>query len=445
MNALQLEIAKFLAGKARRGSRATYQQVGEAVGWGHPTGRGLGSHLAVILHELAERNLPALTSILVPKGQRHPSEDAMAYIRTVVGDFDAETLQRHVFEFDWSAVPDLGPAIEKLPDGRNVWLTSFWGFSPDKWGCIGFSDEQKRNRFVSKTKPGALVAIYVTKNKGDLDKRGKVIGVMEVSHQAGHAREFISGDQWAKKEADPESRGKWPYALRATRAWRIIGEDWQYVDDLFPLAYNSADPQLIGSAGVPLDQYEAEKLLQLEVYEVPIYGTSRPVDQLIATLETVLTPSRAVPTAQTGYWIGETDGPKHLYILKLEGDIAAYLGRKASAVEDKEIIKVGFSKSPLARRDQIQSSYPVGTFRWTVVHPQDGSAPAPYANARIAIAGEDAMKARLVEDGAESLGGEFFIAADWLIQTTWAAGQYVAKRAQAEFDAIAVKDLPEET
>lgn len=121
----------------------------------------------------------------------------------------------------------------------------------------------------------------------------------------------------------------------------------QDVGVLFPSAYNSADPQFIGVAGAPLVPDEAKKLLQLDVYEVSIYGESLLIDSSITTLETVLTPSRAIPPSSTGYWVGETDGPKHLYILKLEGDIAAYLGRSPAAVEDKAIIEVGFSKSPM--------------------------------------------------------------------------------------------------
>jgi len=351
----------------------------------------------------------------------------------VLGGFDIDTLQRQVFDFDWASVPELAPPPDSLPGGRAVWLTSFWGFAPDQWGCIGFSNEARRSRFLAKTKPSVLVAIYVTKGKGAREERGKVIGVLEVSHETGHAERFISGDRWAEKEADPDSRGKWLFALRATRAWRIAPEDWRNVDELFPEAYASADPQFIGDAGVPVGPDEAEKLLQLDVYEVPIYGQNRPVDSTtITTLETSLTPSRAIPPAESGYWVGETDGPKHLYILKLDGDIAAYLGRKLATVEDKAIIKVGLSKSPLSRRDQIQGAYPVGTYRWAVFRPQDTKVPAPYANARIAIAGEDAMKARLVDDGAESLGGEFFLAPDWLVHQTWTAGRVAAEAAQAQ-------------
>lgn len=442
MNGFQLEIARFLAAKAARKSRATYQQVGEAVGWSHPNGRGLGAHLWIILHELAELGLPPLTAILVPKGQRYPDEGAMAYIRGALGEVDIDALQQQVFDFDWASVSDLAPPPDSLPGGRAVWLTSFWGFLPDQWGCIGFSDQPKRTRFLTNTKPGVLVAIYVTKNKGALAERGKVVGVMEISHEAGHAQRFISGDRWAMKEADPESRGKWLYALRATRAWRIAPEDWQDVDELFPAAYASADPQFIGAAGVPVGPEEAEKLLQLDVYEVPIYGQNRPVDTTITTLETALKPSRAIPPADSGFWVGETDGPKHLYILTLEGDIGAYLARQPPAVEDKAIIKVGFSKSPLSRRDQIQGAYPAGAFRWTVFRPQDTSAPAPYDNARIAIAGEDAMKECLMERGAESLGGEFFLADEWLMHQTWTAGRVAAEAAQNAVATAAEKAPP---
>ncbi|RUY19775.1 hypothetical protein EN984_26125 [Mesorhizobium sp. M7A.F.Ca.CA.004.12.1.1] len=122
------------------------------------------------------------------------------------------------------------------------------------------------------------------------------------------------------------------------------------------------------------------------------------------------------------------------------GNIGAYLGRRDDEVEDKHIIKVGFSKSPQARRDQIQSAYPRGAFHWEVFKPSPQPDTAPYASAEIAIAGEDAMKKRLVEDGAEVLGGEFFLADDNLIYRIWAAGSNAAKAAQ---DGLRNQQFPE--
>lgn len=430
MDELQLSIFRFLAEKALRKKRTTYQQVAEAVGWNHPTGRGLGRNLEVVLRELADRGLPALTTILVKKGERYPAEDAMVYIRGVLGAIDIETAQKEVFAFDWGSVPELGLTSDVLPDGRQVWLTSFWGFDPASWGCIGFADEARRSRYLKGSKPGALVAIYVTKGKGPDDVRGKVVGVLEISHEKGHAQEFMSGDTWAQKENDPDSRGKWLYAVKATRAWRIIPEDWRRVEDIFPQAYRGSNPEFIGASGVPLSADDATRLYELDVYEVPVYGQTSAIDPTIQTLESALSPSRAVRPASRPYWVGETDGPKYLYILRLVGDIAGYLGRPIEAVEDKHIIKVGFSKSPQARRDQIQSAYPRGAFNWGVFRPSPQPDIAPYSNAEVAIAGEDAMKARLVNDGAEPLGGEFFLADESLVWRTWAAGCNAAREAE---------------
>ncbi|WP_283176140.1 hypothetical protein [Gemmobacter sp. 24YEA27] len=434
MDSLQFEIARFLASKAALGQRTTYQEVGEAVGWNHPNGRGLGAHLEVILLYLAEKKLPPLTTVLVRKGERHPHEDAMEYIRKVLGDIDIEAAQQGVFAFDWASVPELQSDPTKFPDGREVWLTSFWGFNPSQWGCIGFADEAKRNRFLTQSRPGTLVAIYVTKGKGPEDMRGKVVGVLELSHEAGHAQNYISGDRWREKELDPTSQGKWLCAVKATRAWSIVPEDWKRVEDIFPEAYNSAHPEFIGASGVKVGTEEAEKLFRLDVQEVHVYGSTAAADPTIQTLKSALSPSRAVPPPAAPYTVGETDGPKFLYILKLDGDVAAYLGCPAADVEEQSIIKVGFSKSPLARRNQIQSAYPAGSFQWQVLFPVQMPDEAPYANAAVAIVGEDAMKKRLVDEKAKVLGGEFFLAEDWLLHITWTAGNHAAQRAQDEYE-----------
>ena len=431
LDLLQLDIARFLVEKAKRRTRTTYQEVGEAIGWSHPTGRGLGRNLDVIVRYMLDNGCPPLTAILVERGEKHPPPNVIEQVAKHYTYRDIDEAQERVFAFDWSSVPELSAVVEQVPAGREVWLTSFWGFDPGDWGCIGFADESRRSRYLRLSRPGTLVAIYVTKGRGPEEMRGKVVGVLEVSHQAGHAREFISGDRWAEKESDPEYRGKWLFAVRATRAWRIIPEDWKPVEELFPTTYRDSNPEFIGSYGVKVLDAEAQSLFRLQVYETPVYGQTGQIDGTLRQLATALSPSRAVPPATGPYWVGETDGPKHLYILELKGDTAAYLGRPADQVEGLTIIKVGFSRSPLSRRDQIQSAYPLGQFEWAVRYPESIVGPPPYPNARVAIAGEDAMKKRLVEEGAEVLGGEFFLADDGLVIRTWYAGKFAADSANA--------------
>ena len=49
---------------------------------------------------------------------------------------------------------------------RRVWLKSFWGFTPETWGCVGFTKEHARNHFIAtflkQASPPGLVAVYVS-------------------------------------------------------------------------------------------------------------------------------------------------------------------------------------------------------------------------------------------------------------------------------------------
>lgn len=316
--------------------------------------------------------------------------------------------------------------------GRPVWLTSFWGFDPEHWGCVGFSDEWRRSRFLADAAKGALVAIYVTKGRGPDDQRGKVVGILQVNNETGHISQFLSGDAWAEKEADPNSRGKWEFAVRVVRAWRIDQADWLDVEDVFPSAYKGAAAQAIGANGVRVADIEAERLADMSVYEVPVYGQTGKLDSALRPLKEALKPSKAVQPAKEPYFVGEVDGPKYLYVLRLSGGVPEWTGEQGQSSNDSLIVKVGFSLSPYSRCQQIQSAYPSGRFRWEVLLPDPLPETAPYPSASVAIAGEDAMKARLVKGGAQSLGGEFFLAEEWLVHKCWVAGKMAAEKANEE-------------
>jgi hypothetical protein len=424
------DVARFLASKAQSGKRTTYKEVAEAIGWGNPKGRGLGNHLEKILHHCKDHGLPPLTTILVPTGERYPGPDAMQYITAALGKIDLDQAQKSVFAFDWGTNPEFSaPSPTTLP-GRDFWLTSFWGFDPEIWGYLGFANDAKRRYFLQRSRKGTLVAIYVTKSKGVEAMRGKVVGILEVSGKTGDAEEFTSADHWAEKENDPERRGKWLSGVEVTRAWRVAREDWAEVDELLPNTYTKERAEHIGAQGIQVSPEDVQRLLSLTVYEVPVYGQTGRVDGTIRPLEDALKPSNAVQPAKEPYWVGETDGPKHLYILKLEGDVAAYLGKPRSDVEGRMIVKVGFSRSPLSRCDQIQSAYPAGAFRWQVFKPNPIPAVPPYSCAEVAIAGEDAMKAKLVDVQAKSLGREFFLADANSLQQAWGAGVAAAEAKQ---------------
>lgn len=418
-----VSIASFLTERAQRKILTTYPDVAQATGFGSKTGQGLGKYLWEIVDICVRNGLPLLTMIVVVKGTRNPKPKALEDAAIHMIGKTIDQVQREVFAFDWSTVSDFSSPEVELPLGKPVWLTSFWGFAPESWGCIGFTNEHMRKTFLRSTKgETALVYIYVTKTKGPKNMRGKVVGFYEITRQIGFIESFVAADILAKSQVEAGERGKWRFSLKASRAWRIAEEDWKPVEELFPASYYNDKARHIGAQGVQVQPDEVERLLALTVYEVPVYGQTGKIDSALMTFENVLTPSKAVYPATEPYWVGETDGPKHLYILYLAGDIAAYLNRKPEQVEGKRIFKVGFSKSPLSRRDQIQAAYPAGSFKWQVLHPKEVPVDPPYPNAEVAIAGEDAMKKRLQDGGCESLGGEFYLADENFISLAWGAG-----------------------
>ena len=124
MDPFQFEIARFLASKAKLGQRTTYQELAAAVGWSHPTGRGLGKNLYAVLRYMQDMKLPPLTTILVRKGHRYPDDDALGYIREAIGNIDIADAQEEVFSYDWSGVPELRSVSDGLPGGQQLWKVS---------------------------------------------------------------------------------------------------------------------------------------------------------------------------------------------------------------------------------------------------------------------------------------------------------------------------------
>ena len=97
-----------------------------------------------------------------------------------------------------------GPAASMNPldaiaaNQPNVWLKGLYFFEPRDEGFLGFTEEWARTKFLERTKPGVLVVIYGTGNASRED-RGKILGILQLSHRAGDARLFMSGEKRRKK------------------------------------------------------------------------------------------------------------------------------------------------------------------------------------------------------------------------------------------------------
>lgn len=309
-------------------------------------------------------------------------------------------------------------------DPPNVWLTSFYGFGPWNWGFLGFTEEWRRDSFLRDTKPGVLVVVYGA-SKAIGTERGKILGILQCSHEIGDAQKYMAPDAWNEKQADPERRDKWNHGVRVTRAWQIASETRISVREFAPDATQTEAWQHIGASGVRLTRQEAERILKLDLQEVEVYGGTPIIDSAVGQAKEILAPSKAGPVSQSPFVTRESEGPKHLYILKLEGDTDAFLGEPANG---KVIVKAGFSRSPQSRCGDFNRALPRCAFHWKVLHCGPSSGLDAYPTSDHAKAGEREMQTVLCRaPGGHSLGGEFFLATPELIADAWKAGNISAR------------------
>lgn len=313
------------------------------------------------------------------------------------------------------------------PTDRSAYITSFWGWRPETWGCIGFGRKGRRNTYLRITTDPFIMVVFVTET-APTDQpalRGKVVGFYEISHEVGTREEFTDP---MHHDLEP---GKWPYSLRAIRAFSFLPEFQIGIRDLIP-EYNGSAGQNIAAHGRLLSGDQVTLLRSLPFEQVPVFRGETAISQDIKFAETRKGRVASGAVNRSGFVVpGEpVDTPKELYILRLKGNTDAFLGRPS---EGRSIIKVGLSMSPARRLASYQRAMPEAAFSWVTDRTTRDERGEPYPNYEVALAGEEAMKDYLAEH-AEWLGGEFYAAKEAVISKAWQLGKSAAESFQFEGD-----------
>jgi len=68
---------------------------------------------------------------------------------------------------------------------RRIWLRSFYGFSPEEDGYIGWTEEGRRGRMLEQIEDGDLFMIYGA-SSAETDKfhRNRVLGFLQIEARA---------------------------------------------------------------------------------------------------------------------------------------------------------------------------------------------------------------------------------------------------------------------
>jgi hypothetical protein len=304
-------------------------------------------------------------------------------------------------------------------EGRSVYIKGLYGWTPETWAAIGWSDNRRETLIKNTTDPFIMVTYVIkTSKEASADIRGKIVGFYIVSHQKGHRDEFTDPIHFQRQ---PD---KWINALKAVRAFSFLPEYQPDVYAFDPSLKNGSQGK--ASTGVELNADKIKELRLLPYIEVPIfdptYKAGRTIDNVIRVPS--LNKVRGGPQNRSGYTVeGEPlETEKELYALCLDGDTSHFLGESANG---RKIYKIGLSISPRTRLAAFQKALPEGTYRWKLHRSTRGDKHQPYPHFEAALAGEDSIKEYLAQH-AKHLGGEFYAVTDAHFQKAWQIGREAA-------------------
>lgn len=91
---------------------------------------------------------------------------------------------------------------------KRIFLRSFYGFSPEDDGYIGWSNADHRDRMMGRLAAGDLFMIYGAKGAPTAPaQRGRILGFLQVEARAIHDREKASAASLAsKRKAGAENK-----------------------------------------------------------------------------------------------------------------------------------------------------------------------------------------------------------------------------------------------
>ena len=155
----------------------------------------------------------------------------------------------------------------KLP---TIWLRSFFGFSPEEDGYIGWSKDANRKHVLSKASSGDLMMIYgagsASTSSSDILR---VLGFLQIETKPIRDVDKAS-EKGIQRKRDNSWQDKWTYALPVRRAWRVTQP--VRLDQVAFLTYQPEKGRAIAAWSPALEPDEVERALALRVTEVPVFG-----------------------------------------------------------------------------------------------------------------------------------------------------------------------------
>ena len=214
-----------------------------------------------------------------------------------------------------------------------MWIRSFYGFSPEEDGYVGWSQEVGRDHILKDISDGDLILIYGAGSKEtERSLRSYVLGfvqvetrrIRDVNKASPEALRLQAANGWAEK---------WTFGIPVRRAWRA--QEKLMIRTIAFRTYRAEAGQAIGVWGAPLEPDEIDRALKIKVAEVSVFGEPPIAFETITNkpLGDVFKPSKAFPGSAGVRTSTYLDSETFLYIARFEGDGHALVGRTKEDLE----------------------------------------------------------------------------------------------------------------
>lgn len=288
-----------------------------------------------------------------------------------------------------------------------IWLRSFYGFSPEEDGYIGWTQAEHRDRMLGLVKDGDLFMIYgAAAGETRQHDRNMVLGFLQIEARPIRDQDKASSAGLQSKRNNGWA-DRWTHALPVVRAWRA--DESILLERIATQTYRPEAGRAIAAWNPQLTSEDVERALRVKVTEVPVFGEPPlPETALRRTVfEQEWKPSRAFPGGFGERTVDYQDGPTKLYLARFHGDGFALLGRPKRSFDRSVLIKIGVTNNPERRIGELNAGFPPkGIGRWEIV-----LLSADYEGRQQAETAEGSFKDKTAGK-LESLGGEFFLG-DW--------------------------------
>lgn len=310
------------------------------------------------------------------------------------------------------------PGPEK--DVPKIFATLAWGFDPEHWGAVGFSNEGVRNRLASElwSSDGLVLTMGTTGEETPVELRGRLLGLHRLGTMAIATEELVEPQRWQDHICDNGGEPKWPFGLPIREAEEF--DDPPLRAELLPRLHKENLHRKLASNYELLTAEEARRVLAL-----PRRRVERIWASVAADFAAHLTKPPKGPRPSPGQRVlSRSSGPAATYCFRLEGSAIALVSANiAPSWRQWTVYKVGFSNDPERRRRELNAYLPdEATLRWATFMAQW------HADEINAWAMEQEVFRQLLSRSAAHVKGEILAARPSVLEASWSAAIGSARR-----------------